>query len=65
MNWALLGRLDDLKKHILTDRIRVPISGIANAANKAHIHATRSSSGKLTTNCLSLPEMFKTIHDLI
>lgn len=51
------GLFEDLKKHILTDRMSVPISGIANAANIAHIHATRSSSGKLTTNCLSLPEI--------
>jgi hypothetical protein len=50
------GLFDDLKKHILSERINVPISGIAKAAKIAHIHATRSSSGKLTKNCLSLPE---------
>lgn len=54
-NCVLVGRLDVLKKHILTDRMSVPISGMANAAKIAHIQATRSSSGRLTINCLSLP----------
>lgn len=55
----LVGVREDLKKHILTERIRVPISGMANAARTAHIHATRSSSGSETINCLSLPEITK------
>lgn len=57
MNCTNVGLLDDLKKHILIDLMSVPSSGIAKAARTAHIHATRSSSGKFTTNCLSLPEI--------
>lgn len=57
MNCALLGFRDDLKKQILTDLMKAPISGMAKAAKIAHIHATRSSSGNATTNCLSLPEI--------
>lgn len=56
INCTAVGLLEDLKKHILTARMNAPISGMANAANMAHIHATRSSSGNVTINCLSLPE---------
>ncbi len=47
------GRLQDLKKHILRERMRVPNSGTQNAKNKHHVQATRSSAGNFTTNCLS------------
>lgn len=43
------GLLHDLKKQILMDRIRVPNSGTINAKRRHHIHATRSSVGRLTT----------------
>lgn len=49
------GLLHDLKKQILNDRIKVPISGTMNANNRHHIHATRSSVGKLTMYNLSRP----------
>lgn len=62
MNCVLVGLLEVLKKHILTERMSVPISGMANAANRAHIHATRSSSGRLTINCLSLPGNVKEVY---
>lgn len=61
INCALVGRFEVLKKHILMDRISVPISGMAKTASSAHIHATRSSSGRLTRNCLSLPRKQKSI----
>lgn len=51
------GFFQDLKKHIRNERNRVPTSGTMNAISKHHVHATRSSVGKFTINCLSLPEM--------
>lgn len=40
--------------------MNTPISGMENAMNKAHIHATRSSSGTLDINDLSRPYFSKT-----
>lgn len=54
------GRFHDLKKQIRMALMNAPISGIENAINSAHIHATRSSSGITDTNDLSLP-FFKRI----
>lgn len=56
------GRLQDLKKHILRERNRVPSSGTKNAKRRHQVHATRSSAGILATNCLSRPETEKEIH---
>lgn len=49
------GIFHDLKKHIRIARMNTPISGMENAMNNAHIHATRSSSGTLDINDLSRP----------
>lgn len=49
------GILYDLKKHILIDLIKAPISGTANTNTIAHIQAIRSSSGNEETNVLSRP----------
>lgn len=51
------GRRHDLKKQILRERISVPNSGTQNTKNKHHVHATCSSGGNLTTNCLSRSEI--------
>lgn len=47
------GVFHDLKKQIRAARINAPISGIENAIKSAHIHATRSSSGRTETKDLS------------
>lgn len=49
------GIFHDLKKHIRIARMNAPISGMENAMNNAHIHATRSSSGIVDVNVLSRP----------
>lgn len=49
------GFLQDLKKHILRERRSVPSSGTVKASRRHQVQATRSSGGKFTTNCLSLP----------
>lgn len=53
--WDLNGFLHDLKKQIRAALIQAPTSGIAKAISSAHIQATRSSSGNVVTNVLSLP----------
>ena len=53
--WDLNGLFHDLKKQIRAALIQAPTSGMAKAISSAHIHATRSSSGKLATKVLSLP----------
>lgn len=49
------GIFHDLKKQIRIARMNAPISGMENAITKAHIHATRSSSGIIDMNDLSRP----------
>lgn len=49
------GILYDLKKHILIDLIKAPISGTEYTKTIAHIQAIRSSSGSNATNVLSRP----------
>lgn len=56
--WEKIGFLEDLKKHILDERKRVPNWGTQNAKIIHHIHATRSADGNLTINCFSRPENY-------
>lgn len=51
------GLFHDLNIHILKERIRVPTSGTAKAIKRHQVQATRSSAGRFTTNCLSLPKI--------
>ena len=53
--WDENGFFHDLKKQIRAALIQAPTSGMAKAISSAHIHATRSSSGNVATNVLSLP----------
>lgn len=51
-----MGFFHDLKTHIRRLRKSVPISGTANVITMHQNQAIRSSSGNVTTNCLSRPE---------
>lgn len=53
------GFFHDLKTHIRMLRKSVPISGTANVITMHQNQAIRSSSGNVTTNCLSRPEREK------
>lgn len=58
------GRFHDLKKQIRSARMNAPSSGNENAITRAHIHATRSSSGNTDTNDLSRPCNFWHFHSV-
>lgn len=50
------GRRQDLNMQILRERMSVPNSGTQKAKNRHQVHATCSSGGSFTTNCLSRSE---------
>lgn len=50
------GRRQDLNIQILRERMSVPTSGTQKAKNRHQVHATCSSGGSFTTNCLSRSE---------